>query len=134
MLVLLALPLAAQPHSELPGELIRDNAYELGIPAETLEALLQLTRAGRIEREPLVDAMHVTRAVLDELLMEDVPEVDAVMAQIALLGDAETALRQFDIGELIEMRALLTQEQRDALAELMRNRPPPRHHRPPPPR
>jgi hypothetical protein len=32
------------------------------------------------------------------------------------------------------MRALLTQEQRDALAELMRNRPPPRHHRPPPPR
>lgn len=133
-LIMIALPVAAQPGGHLPSELIRDNAYELGISAETLETLLEMARNGRQEREAYVDALDVARAVLDELLMEDEPDLDAVMTQIELLGDAETDLRQFDIAELIEMRALLTPEQRRSIGELMRDRrPPPPGHRPPPP-
>ncbi len=132
----LSMPAAAQRGGHLPSDLVRNNAYELGISSGTLETLLQMAEEGRADRLPFIDALDVARTQLDELLMEDDPDVEAVMTQIEILGDAETALRQFDIGELIEMRSLLTPEQRDALGELMRGRRPgpPPHHGPPPPR
>lgn len=141
LLALVVLALSAPAAAQMPTDLIRDNAYELGVDSETLAALLEIGREGRIEREELVDAAALARTQLDELLMVDDPDIDAVMVQIALLGDAETALRQFDVLQLIDMRALLTPEQRQAIAGLVRERgrrgaPPGHHpppHRPPPP-
>jgi hypothetical protein len=107
--------LSATASAQMPTDLIRDNSYELGIDSDTLAELLEFGREGRIELAELVDATALARAQLDELLMVDHPDIDAVMAQTALLGNAETALRQFDVLQLIDMRALLTPEQREAI-------------------
>ena len=129
----IAQPHPPPPHHGGPHEIIRDNAAALGISAETLDAILDLARDARAGREIVLAEVQRARAELELLLRETTPDIEVVYEAIRVLGDAEVALRQYDISVLIDMRAMLTAEQREALADFFPSGPP-GVRGPPPPR
>jgi len=98
-----------------PHDLVREHAVALGIDAEAVEAIQQIAgRAGQ-ERQALAETVQQARGGLSELLQADAPERAAVMAQVELLGDAETAMLRHHLNTLLDIHALLTPEQIQAL-------------------
>lgn len=125
------------PH---PDDLLRDHADELGIDDDALEAITAIADSVRAQRDVLVLQMRAAHEELFALLSASEPDRDAVMEQLEVIGQAETALRQLEIGGLLDMRAYLTPEQwaalqtlEDSAGERIRPlHPPPRGLLPPP--
>lgn len=113
---------SAAPAQEPPHVLIERHAEELGLDAETLEAIVDTARASRAQHQLLLAEVQRARAELQLLLQAEEPDVALVMDAIEVLGAAEVALRQLDVRTLITMRSMLTAEQREALAELAGDR------------
>jgi Spy/CpxP family protein refolding chaperone len=102
-----------------PHELIREHAEALGIEAATVEQIRQIAESARAEREAAEKAVKQARATLMELLQVDEPDRAAVLAQVEVLGAAETAQLRHSLEVLLDIHALLTPAQLKAL-EAMR--------------
>lgn len=99
--------------------LLKENAKELGISEATLSQIKELARKGRDSRAPLDDRLEDARDKMRELMQSDNPDRAKVMAIIEEAGRAEIALRQHDVDVLLQIRALLTPAQREAMKKLM---------------
>jgi len=106
---------AAGPPPVAPDVHLVELARRAGIEADTLARLRAMSDPSRAERDRLRDAIDRARQALYTLLDTDAPDIDAVMAALADLSDAELALQQHDMRLLIEMRGTLSPEQRTAL-------------------
>ena len=78
---------------------------------------------GFVDHEPVWPAraraqFGAARDELHALLREDAPDPDAVMSQAEKVGAAETALHKQRLRTLLEVRTLLTPEQRAKLSEI----------------
>ncbi len=104
-------------------ELVREHADALGIDAETVERIVEIAEAARDEREELAMGVEQAKADLGELLQAEQPDRQAVLDQVEVLGDAETAMLRHQLTVLLDMHGLLTPEQIKAL-EAMSFRPP----------
>lgn len=100
--------------------LLKEHAKELGISEATLTQIKELARKGRDSRAPLDDRLEDARDKAHELMQSDSPDRAKVMAAIDEAGRAEIALRQHDVDVLLQIRALLTPAQREAMKKLMR--------------
>jgi len=100
--------------------LLKEHAKELGISDATLNQIKELARKGRDSRAPLDDKLEDARDKMRDLMQSDSPDRGKVMAAIEEAGRAEVALRQHDVDVLLQIRALLTPEQREAMKKLMR--------------
>lgn len=101
--------------------LLKEHAKELGISDATLGQIKELARKGRDSRSPLDDRLEDARDKIRELMQSDSPDRAKVMAAIEEAGRAEIALRQHDVEVLLQIRALLTPEQREAVKKMMRD-------------
>lgn len=99
--------------------LLKEHAKELGITEATLTQIKELARKGRDSRAPLDDRLEDARDKMRELMQSDSPDRAKVMAAIDEAGRAEIALRQHDVDVLLQIRALLTPAQREAMKKLM---------------
>ncbi len=103
-------------HGSHEGRFLDEYADRLGLDEETREKVRAKIDASRAESEPLRDQVHDGYRTLRELLMQDAPDRDAVMNQAEKLGELRIALAKLRLTTLLDVRALLTPEQR---AEMM---------------
>jgi Spy/CpxP family protein refolding chaperone len=107
--------------------LLERHAERLGLDAATLDKIRAIGAASRPEHELLANEVHKLRLEMRELLGEDAPERDTVMALADRIGAAETLLDKHRLGTLLEIRALLTPAQRQELVQIFDERRRARH-------
>jgi len=98
------------------------EAGRLGLDAAALARIRAVADAARPESERLEAAKREERQALWGLLSADAPDRDAVMRQVEKLGAADTALEKQRITTMLEIRELLTPEQRAELVQIFRER------------
>ena len=116
----LALPASAWPrdggpHGPRLGELLERHAEELGLSAETRDAIREIVEDSHEEGESLREDVSSARLRLHELLAEDPVDRDRVIEQVERIGELRTESQKHRIETMLEIRALLTPEQREAL-------------------
>jgi Spy/CpxP family protein refolding chaperone len=123
------LPAAAGEHGhgrkhERPplDALLERHAERLGLEPATLAQIRGVADAARPEHERLSDELHALRLEMRALLGEDAPDPEAVMRQADRIGAAETALDKHRLATLLEIRALLTPDQRRELVRIYEER------------
>jgi Spy/CpxP family protein refolding chaperone len=103
-------------------EILERNAERLGLDAETLAKIRAAADASRPEHERLEEELHALRLEMRALLSDDAPDPDAVMQLADRVGAAETALDKHRLATLLEIRGLLTPEQRRELVRIYEER------------
>jgi Spy/CpxP family protein refolding chaperone len=97
------------------GDFLERNAEELGLDDETTEAIQQVLEEGRERARGLDDALHEAHMVMRDLLQQDVPDKTTVMRQAEVIGELEIERQKHRLSTLIEIRSMLTPEQRELL-------------------
>ena len=105
-----------EAHGPHEGRFLDEYADRLGLDDATREKVRANIDASRAESEPLRDRVHDGYHTLRKLLMQDAPDRDAVMKQAEKVGELRIALAKLRLATLLDVRALLTPEQR---AEMM---------------
>jgi len=104
------------------GDVLARHAAELGLDADALARIRVIAETARAEEQPLVERLGALHQAMHKLLEADAPKSDEVMQQADQIGAAETALRKHQLGTLLEIRALLTPEQRQKLVQIFEAR------------
>ena len=125
--LLLAVALSARagappfgPHHEPPplDTILERNAERLKLDPETLAHVRAAVAASRPEHDRLADSLRSLHLEMRTLLSADDPNHDAVMQLADRIGAAETALAKHRLATLLEIRAMLTPEQRRELVRI----------------
>lgn len=115
--------------------ILEHHAEELGIDEATLDAIAELVETIRPELIKKHDEIRDLRRGFHELLEADEPDRELVLQQIEIIGEAEIELHKLEIEMLLDIRSMLTPEQRAALEAFVKERGGPggeRHRGPPP--
>jgi Spy/CpxP family protein refolding chaperone len=94
------------------------HADELGLDADTLARIHAIAEKAREAEQPLAQQLHSLHDAMRTMLEADSPKVDDVMQQADRIGVLETELRKARLSTMLEIRALLTPEQRQKLVQL----------------
>ena len=129
LLVVAAPAVAGGPHHKKPplDAILERHAERLGLDAETLARIRATADASRPEHERLEEQLHALRREMHQLLSVDAPDPDAVMQLADRIGAAETELDKHRLATLLEIRTLLTPEQRRELVRIHEERRRERH-------
>jgi Spy/CpxP family protein refolding chaperone len=84
---------------------------ELELDVDTRAAAARVLEQARMEREARGDELREARRALHELLEQDAPVVERVMAQADALGALETEAHKSKLRTMLELRSLLGAEQ-----------------------
>jgi len=101
-----------------PGGLISRNAARLGLQGDSLAAVQAVIDASGARHADLLGKLETARAAMRELLSQPVPDSKAVMAQADAIGAVETELHKNRLQAIMQIRALLTPEQRNMLLQI----------------
>ena len=101
-----------------PGSLLEEHADQLGLDEETRDAIRDVVRESSQSNEELRDELRGLHRQMKELLSQDDPDESAVMMLADRIGLLETSLHKHRLAAMLEIRAALTPEQREQLAEL----------------
>jgi Spy/CpxP family protein refolding chaperone len=101
-----------------PGAFIEENAEALGLDDETLTAIRSIVEKSKGTGDQLHARLRELHEGMKTLLAQDTPDESAVMQQIDSIGLAETEMHKHRLGTMLEIRALLTPEQREAMTQL----------------
>ncbi len=115
--VALALALGAAARPSAGGHGFGRMLDRLDLSDETRSNVEAVIERSRAEAQPLRDALEAERAALEALLAEDEVDADAALAQVELIGEARTALAKLRVNTGIEMRALMSDDEREAWDE-----------------
>ena len=105
-------------HDPWPGGLFEEHVEQLGVDEKTLAAIRTIVDASRKRGEELRDELHQARHHMRQLLSQEKPDETAVMQQADVIGALELAERKNRLQALLQIRAFLTPEQRQALLQL----------------
>jgi Spy/CpxP family protein refolding chaperone len=111
-------PFESQGSHRDPGAFIEKNAEALGVDAETLTAIRNIVEKSRGSVDSLQSGLRESHEGMKALLDQGTPDEAAVMKQAEAIGAAETAMQKHRLGTMLEIRALLTSEQREEMARL----------------
>jgi Spy/CpxP family protein refolding chaperone len=123
-----ARPPGPPPHV---GEPLEHLVETLGLDEATLAKVYQVIDAARAETRELRRKLHEAHQHMRTLLEQETPDEAAVMAQAGRIGTQRTEMEKQRLRTLLQVRALLTPEQRAKLLQALRSRH--RHERPEPP-
>ena len=114
---------------------VKIAAEQLGLPAATMKRIREL--AFDAEKKVIEIDSHMQGAFLElrRMMDEDKPDTEKIMRQVEKIGTFDIRLRQEQLRLLLQVRELLTPEQREKLRHLMLPGPPkdlpgPRHEPP----
>jgi Spy/CpxP family protein refolding chaperone len=102
--------------------ILERHADELQLDAATRESIRAIADRARAEEEPRAEELHDLRDSLRELLDAEAPKLEDVMALADRIGAAETELKKRRLRTLLEIRALLSPEQRRQLVQIFEER------------
>jgi Spy/CpxP family protein refolding chaperone len=110
-------------HGPGPGGFFLQRQIEkLELPAETRTKVDALLAESRTSQEKLHEQIRAAHDSMRALLDQDSVDEAAVMAQADSIGALMTQARKQDLKTLIEVRSLLTPEQRASLDQQMEER------------
>jgi Spy/CpxP family protein refolding chaperone len=126
LFVLCAIPgiAAADPDRhgdrDRPGieRLLERHADRLHLDAATQERIRAMAAASRDQAQPLRDQAHRLHEEMRSLLSSDSPESAAVLAKADEIGRVETELQKQRLRTMLEIRTLLTPEQRREMVKI----------------
>jgi len=98
------------------------HADELGLDAATRVAIQEIAARSRLVEEPLREELNELHEGMRSLLDADSPNLDDVMQWAERSGAAETELRKQRLRTMLEVRALLSPEQRQKLVKIFEER------------
>jgi len=98
--------------------LLEHHADELGLDAATQAKIREISSQAREQAQPAVDELRSLHEGMHQLLKSDTPDSQQVMSQADRIGAAETALRKQRLATMLQIRALLTPEQRQKLVQI----------------
>lgn len=98
------------------------HAGELGLDSATRAAIQQIAARSREVEEPLNEELHELHEGMRTLLDSDAPVLDDVMQWADRIGAAETELKKQRLRTMLEVRALLSPEQRQKLVKIFEER------------
>jgi Spy/CpxP family protein refolding chaperone len=101
-----------------PDQFIEEHASRLGLDDETLEAIDQIVDESREKAQGLRAGLRGMHREMRDLLSQDTPDESAVMQQAEAIGQAETELHKHRLEALLQIRAMLTEEQRAELTRI----------------
>ena len=111
------------PHGPPPFERVLErHADELGLDADTRAAIRAIAARARKDERPASEEVHALQEQMRALLDADSPKLDDVMQWADRIGAAETELRKRRLRTMLEIRALLSPEQRKKLVEIFEQR------------
>jgi Spy/CpxP family protein refolding chaperone len=96
---------------------LEERLDNLGLEPQTLEAARGLLDQGREARHASHDEMRGARDQMRELLNQEKPDVDAILAQVDTIAALETQAKKARLRTILAVRALLTPEQWTQLME-----------------
>jgi len=108
---------SAEPHHD-PGAFIEENAEALNLDDETLSAIRGIVEASKGTGDQLHAKLRELHEGMKALLSQDAPDESAVMKQVDSIGVAEVEMHKHRLGTMLEIRALLTPEQREEMTRL----------------
>ena len=108
-------PRGQGPHA---GRFIEQHAERIGLDAETLEAIQKIVDESRERGEGLRVELRDAHEEMRNLLSREGPDESAVMQQAEGIGELELEERKNRIRATLQIRALLTPEQREELIRI----------------
>jgi Spy/CpxP family protein refolding chaperone len=100
------------------ARMLEKNAERLNLDATTLARIQDIATARKDRTKEMRVRAREERVKLHDMLQADNPSEGAVMAQVDILGDLHTDLQKERLSTMLEIRALLTPEQKAELAKL----------------
>ncbi len=132
---LFALSLAATPALARPGgddhhrgppmlnpERIERMADDLGLAPQALDKIKERLHAAKKEHVQLRAELDAAKLELHRLLDQDAPDKAAVLRQVDAVGQKKQAIEKLKIAALLDVRSMLTPEQRQKLRTLQEDR------------
>jgi len=111
------------PHGPPPIEKVLErHADELGLDADTSATIRAIAAKARQDDAPLDEQLRALHEELRQLLDGESPKLEDVMEAADRIGAAETELRKRRLRTILEVRALLTPEQREKLVQIFEER------------
>ncbi len=98
------------------------HADELDLDAETRAAIGAIAAKARETDRPVSDQLHALHEEMRKELDGDSPNQDDVMQWADRIGAAETELKKSRLRTMLEIRTLLTPDQRKKLVEIFEER------------
>jgi len=108
-----------------PDRFIARHAEELGLGAETVEAIEKIVDESHARAETLHDQLRGEYDKMHQLLAQDMPDEAAVMAQAEVIDGLKLEAHKNRLRALIAIRSQLTPEQRQELIRIREERMPP---------
>jgi len=110
------------PHGGPAGPelfLMERYAEQIGLDEAEIAAIRQAVRASHPEMMALHEEMRAARAKLGELLQQESPDSASVMAQAEVLNSLEGKMLELRLRKTLEIRGMLTPEQRAELVRIL---------------
>jgi len=95
---------------------------QLHLPAQTQSAVDAVLAQSRTQQDALGQQIQAAHESMKSLLEQDTPDEAAVMAQADSIGQLMTQQRKNDLHTLIQVRSLLTADQRAQLDQQVQER------------
>jgi Spy/CpxP family protein refolding chaperone len=110
-------------HGPPPIEKVLErHADELGLDAATRAAIRAIAAKAREDEAPLDEERRALHEEMRQLLDGESPKLEDVMQAADRIGAAETELKKRRLRTMLEVRALLTPEQREKLVKIFEER------------
>jgi Spy/CpxP family protein refolding chaperone len=90
----------------------------LGLQQKDLDAIYQIIDNARKESRPLSSQLRTAHEQMRTLMESDTPNVDAVTQQADAIGSLSTQLRKIDLRAAVQVRSMLTPDQRKQLGAM----------------
>jgi Spy/CpxP family protein refolding chaperone len=90
---------------------IERGVERLELPAETQQAVYAALDEARTQRRALGDQLRAAHEQMKATLDAAAPSLDAVLAQAESIGALETQAKKIELGAVVKIRPLLTDEQ-----------------------
>jgi len=127
--VTVAGPAAAWRHGPPPDGGFERQLDRLNLEPAQREQIQAILDAAKPQREQMRAQLESARERMHELMKQDQPDETVIMQQADTLGQLQTEAHKSVLHTLLQVRALLTPEQRTQLEDLMPRGSGPRHHR-----
>ena len=109
---------ASTPGGSAEGRIMKRNAEALGLSEEVIAKIDAVIEAGTAEETKIREQTTAAISELNEILKENLPSEKELLAAADKIGKSASASRRLKMKSLIEMRSLLTPEQREKFMEL----------------
>ena len=106
------------PGGRLSGRFIERQAERLGLDEKTRSSIRAIADTSHAKGKEIRKSLHQAHREMRELLQRDTPAEEAVLQQAEKIGTLEIEAQQNRLQAMLQIRALLTPEQRQEIIQL----------------